>query len=193
MSFKRLNKLSVFFCSRIKLGHNTRIKIDSTSIIKIQERLSINVPREFFIKNHYGTFRMEKNSTLIVDNFAFRSGCDIHIKNGAILKIGSGYANEGCRINCKKKICIGENVIISDDVIIRDNDVHTINKQNECLPVVIGNHVWIGTRSIILKGVVIGSGAVIGAGSVVTKSVPPNSLVVGAPARIVKTGIEWYK
>lgn len=50
----------------------------------------------------------------------------------------------------------------------------------------IGNDVWIGSYVIILDGVTVGDGAVIGAGSVVTKDVPPYSLVVGNPARVIK-------
>ena len=53
-------------------------------------------------------------------------------------------------------------------------------------PVVIEDDAWIGSNSVIMPGVVVGKGAVIGAGSVVTKSVPPNAIVVGAPARILK-------
>jgi len=50
----------------------------------------------------------------------------------------------------------------------------------------IGNDVWIGDRAMIISGVNIGDGAVIGAGSIVTKDVPPYSIVVGSPARIIK-------
>ena len=48
------------------------------------------------------------------------------------------------------------------------------------------NDVFIGTRAIILKGVTIGAGAIVGAGAVVAKDVPPYSVVVGNPARIIK-------
>ena len=51
----------------------------------------------------------------------------------------------------------------------------------------IGNNVFIGARSIILKGVTIGEGAVIGAGSVITKDVPPMTVVAGNPAIIIKS------
>ncbi|HSE57354.1 MAG TPA: sugar O-acetyltransferase [Nitrospiraceae bacterium] len=54
-------------------------------------------------------------------------------------------------------------------------------------PIRIGNDAWIGGRAIILAGVTIGDGSVIGAGSVVVRDVPPACIVVGNPARIVRT------
>ena len=53
-------------------------------------------------------------------------------------------------------------------------------------PIVIERRVWIGFNCIILKGITIGEGAVVGAGSMVCRDVPPYSLVVGHPARVVK-------
>jgi len=58
------------------------------------------------------------------------------------------------------------------------------------LNVLIGNDVWIGTRSIILGGITIGTGAVIAAGALVTRDVPPYAIVAGVPARIVKYRFE---
>ncbi|BAV86488.1 maltose O-acetyltransferase [Rothia aeria] len=55
------------------------------------------------------------------------------------------------------------------------------------LPITVGDNVWIGGGAIILGGVSIGENAVIGAGSVVTKDVPANAVVVGNPARVVRT------
>ncbi|MBL8655097.1 MAG: acyltransferase [Alphaproteobacteria bacterium] len=53
----------------------------------------------------------------------------------------------------------------------------------------IGRRCFIGARSIVLPGVTIGDESIVGAGSVVTRDVPPNSIVVGNPARVVRTGI----
>jgi acetyltransferase-like isoleucine patch superfamily enzyme len=54
-----------------------------------------------------------------------------------------------------------------------------------------GNHVWIGMRAMILKGVTIGDGAVVAAGAVVTRDVPARALVGGVPARVLRNDVEW--
>ena len=76
-------------------------------------------------------------------------------------------------------------------MIIRDNDAHQINDSCQKQHIIIGNHVWIGMRAIILKGVTVGDGAVIAAGAVVTHDVPANTLVGGVPARVIRENIEW--
>ncbi len=53
-------------------------------------------------------------------------------------------------------------------------------------PVTIGNNVWLGSRVTVLRGVTIGTNSVVGAGSVVTRSIPANSIAVGAPAKVVR-------
>ena len=58
-------------------------------------------------------------------------------------------------------------------------------------PIHIGNHVWIGTRATILKGVDIGEGAIIAAGAVVTHDVPPHSIVGGVPAKVIAENVKW--
>jgi acetyltransferase-like isoleucine patch superfamily enzyme len=91
-----------------------------------------------------------------------------------------------------KTIIIGRGTMIAPNVTIMDSDFHatwhpekrltTPNFESDS-SVIIGSNVWIGTRSIILKGVIIGDNSIIAAGSVVTKNVPPNTLVAGVPAR----------
>ena len=54
----------------------------------------------------------------------------------------------------------------------------------------IGNNCFIGVRSLICPGVKIGDECVIGAGSVVTKDIPSNSMAVGVPAKVIRTGIK---
>lgn len=103
------------------------------------------------------------------------------------------------------KILIGNDVIIATNVRIFDNNNHPTSptqremmshndfygelwtwKYAEHKPVVIGDNVWIGEFSAILKGVTIGKGSIVASHSVVTKDVPPYVIVAGNPARVVK-------
>lgn len=109
------------------------------------------------------------------------------------MKLGSGFFNSNIKIRCHEKIEIGENVAISHDVTIMDSDAHEglWEGYEKTKPIKIGNHVWIGTRVTILKGVTIGDNAIIAAGSVVTKDVPNNTVVAGVPAKVIKININW--
>jgi acetyltransferase-like isoleucine patch superfamily enzyme len=119
--------------------------------------------------------------------FRIHTGCVVWVESGAKLSLGSGYANNSLNLACAEEIVIGDDVAIADHVTIRDSDDHHISGGRPMtLPVRIGNHVWIGTRSIILKGAVLDDGAVVAAGSVVTGHVAPNTLVAGIPARPIR-------
>jgi len=108
----------------------------------------------------------------------------LHIGNNSHL----GYQliiNVGCDVT------IGDNVLIGDRVSILSYDGHSANSAERHLPapketskpIIVGNNVWIGSNCTILKGVIIGEGSVIANGSIVTAKVPPNTLVIGNPAR----------
>ena len=145
-------------------------------------------------QNQPATFAFGDNAKFNLNGY-FRaySGSYIAVADNAELKIGSGFINCNTKIYCYDKITIGENVKISEDVIIRDSDNHEVVGSNRKVsePIVIGNNVWIGMRATILKGVHIGDGAIIAAGAVVTKDVPANSLVGGVPAKIIKENTTW--
>lgn len=84
-----------------------------------------------------------------------------------------------------EQIKIGERVCINDGVRIftASHDVNDPNWNHTKSKVIIDDYAWIGTGAMILPGVQIGRGAVVGAGAVVSKSVPPNTIVVGNPAK----------
>ncbi len=111
---------------------------------------------------------------------------------GAQVKIGDKtFINRCSNIFCKDMVHIGSRCAISWDVTIMDNDFHYIDDNDNSKPIYIGDDVWIGCHSLILKGVHIGDGAVIAAGSVVTKDVPSYSVVGGNPAKVIKTDVKW--
>ncbi|HAO93314.1 MAG: hypothetical protein A2X93_07225 [Deltaproteobacteria bacterium GWC2_56_8] len=87
------------------------------------------------------------------------------------------------------ELILGDHIMMGEYVMIYTQD-HKISGKgydgSVVRPVKIGNHVWIGGRVTILKGVTIGDNAVVGAGSVVTKDVPKDAIVAGNPAKVIR-------
>lgn len=113
--------------------------------------------------------------------------------NGTITIGKNSLVDDNTFITAQQSIRIGDNTQISAYTFITDFNHRTQDRRKTILsqgyiqnPVRIGNDVWIGAHTIILPGVTIGDGAVIGAGSVVTKDIPPYSIAVGNPAKIIK-------
>lgn len=109
---------------------------------------------------------------------------------GGRIEIGDGtFINYGVSISAHELVSIGRDCNIGQYTIINDNDYHDIEdkfRTPPSQPVVIEDRVWLGARVIVLKGVRIGADAVIGAGSVVTRDIPPRSIAVGMPAKVVR-------
>ena len=170
-----------------------RIDIDKSCKIKVDGILAIGTKQNKKSKSETDITLKENSEFNVSGRFSIGAGCNIRVLKNAKLEIKSGYINGYTTIVCAKNIKIGEDVAIARDVIIRDTDGHNIlyegyEKDKE---VIIGNHVWIGNKAMILKGVTIGDGAVIAAGAIVNNDVPEKSLVAGVPARVIKTDIEW--
>jgi acetyltransferase-like isoleucine patch superfamily enzyme len=127
--------------------------------------------------------------------------------SGGSISLGTEcFIGPGARVWSGERIEIGKNVLISHDVEIHDSNSHSLSASArrgehrldrstslsprsgvETSPIFIGDDVWIGFRSMIMKGVSIGEGAVIAAGTLVTHDVEPWTLVAGNPMRVVRT------
>jgi acetyltransferase-like isoleucine patch superfamily enzyme len=108
---------------------------------------------------------------------------------------GNVIFNYYCHVGVINKITLGNNVLIGSHVLITDHshgvlertDVPFVDRRLESKgEVIIGDNVWIGENACIMPGVRIGAGSIIGANSVVTHDVPPYSLCVGVPAKIIR-------
>ena len=112
---------------------------------------------------------------------------------GGTLEIGERtLVHYGGSIAAAESVRIGARCLIGTHAIIMDNDFHRIEPERryefpESRPIVIEDNVWIGARVIVLGGVTIGEGSCIGAGSLVIEDIPPRSLAVGVPARVIRT------
>lgn len=146
----------------------------------------------------------DKTHVMIGDNCSIDA--ILSVDETGIISVGDYTTiRNDTRIYSSVSITIGNYVIISNHVHIYDNNNHPTDSQkrielcksgfeselwawkySDKAPVKIGNNVWIGEYSVILKGVVIGDGAIVATRAVVTKDVPPYTIVAGNPARVVK-------
>ncbi len=182
---------------RFMIAKRTVLDIDKSAKIIVKEgRFYLNA--KWDKQDPFSSYiLMRKKSSIIVENnFKIYSGSRVNIYRGGVLRLGSGYINHNLVLHCEKEINIGHNVAIAENVTFLDNDAHNVywngQKSDKAQAITVGDNVWIGMRSLILKGVHIGNGSVVAAGSVVTKNVPENCLVAGVPARIIKRDIRWH-
>lgn len=124
------------------------------------------------------------NNVHIEAPFQFSYGSNIHFA-------GKFYANRNCFFSDSSDIYFGKNILLGPGVQIYTENhpidaLSRLKKGHYVFPVRIEDNVWIGGGSIINPGVIIGENSVVASGSVVTKSVPPNCLVGGVPAKVIK-------
>lgn len=123
--------------------------------------------------------------------------CSFSVLENAKLIIGDNVGFSSVVISSHLEVLIGDNVKIGAGCFISDSDFHSLDffqrrfwntdvEHKLSVPVSIGNDVFIGARSIILKGVSIGDRSIIGAGSVVTKNIPEDEIWAGNPAVYLK-------
>jgi acetyltransferase-like isoleucine patch superfamily enzyme len=119
---------------------------------------------------------------LLQDHVYIRAGTE-----GAV-RIGDRAAiNSFCRIFGHGSVTIGDDTQLGPGSLITTTDHdYTRSLETRYKSVTIGREVWVGANVTILPGVEIGDGAVIGAGSVVNRSIPPRTLAVGVPARVIR-------
>ena len=100
------------------------------------------------------------------------------------------FINSGCTFQDQGGVVIGDDCLIGHNTVLAtlNHDLAPSRRADmHPAPIVIGRNVWIGSNATVLPGVTIGDDAVVAAASVVTKDVPERSVVVGSPARVVRS------
>lgn len=168
----------------------------------------VDIPKKMVAKGIPILSVSTKGQLKIAEKFKFNSGLYynmigrqyklmIIVGYKGILIIGSNVGISNSTIVCHHSIIIGNNVLIGGNCAIYDTDFHnldvierTADKEDlnkvKVKPVHIGDSVFIGAHSTILKGVSVGNNSIIGACSVVTKNVPRNEVWAGNPAKFIK-------
>lgn len=176
-----------------KLRKN-KIKISGNNNILYIGKNSLLRDSNIFIKGnnniiYIGDDCVVNNTSIILDN----EGSEIRIGNKTSIAKVQIVSLEPYKIE------IGEDCMLSYDIEIRNTDSHKIydkntnERINEGSSINIGNHVWLGMRAVILKGVNIGHNSIVAAGSIVTKDVKANTIVSGNPAKQIKENVYWTR
>ena len=112
----------------------------------------------------------------------------------AVIEVGAGTSiSNNAQVIAESRVSIGARCLIGDGVLIVDSDFHDLSPAGRhdqpplTSPVRIEDNVFIGSRTIILKGVTIGKDSVIGAGSVVVRPIPAGVIAAGNPAKVIRT------
>lgn len=169
------------------------------SNVKVRHVYQLSAGKNLILEDNVSINALSANGIILGDDVSIaRDG--ILFCTGIIAQKGTGITI-GNRTGISARVYLAGQggITIGNDVIFGPNvqvfsENHNYADQEKTIkeqgvaknPVIIGNNCWIGAGATILAGVTIGDGCVIAAGSVVTKSVPPNSVVVGVPAKVLK-------
>ena len=158
----------------------------------------INIQRSMIRIGNNSIIEIHSSKHLIINLYA-------HAHQDAQIYIGKNFSTNGCSLENHDepnfKINIGEDCMFSYGINVRVSDGHTIYDTNSLKAlnqprsdIKIGNHVWIGMHSCILKNSQIASNCIVGAKSLITKCFnEENVIITGTPAKIIKKNINWSR
>lgn len=142
-------------------------------------------PSDYFIlSGDYHHIKLGEGAVLDISApVTLSSFTSLEVINEAQLIMGRHvFFNDHCSIRCHQKIQIGKDTMFGDGCRLYDHNheysnYHTDKMRFQSAPIVIGNNWWIGSNTVILKGVTIGDNVIIGANCLIYKDIPSNSIV----------------
>ena len=181
-----LNDARLYGCQIAFVGEGNTVEIGAGAILHQSQITLVGRNNRFAIGAHA---RIRAGGVFVVEDI----GSQIAIGSQTTMTTPMLVCGEGGRIE------IGEDCMVAMGTCIRNSDGHAIFdtasgvRINQPADVVIANHVWLGIRSLILKGANIGAGSIVGANSIVTGAIPAASLAVGSPARVIRQNVLWTR
>ncbi|NQU10445.1 acyltransferase [bacterium] len=190
-----LARISTFFWTvklkgllrAMRCPYGRGLRVDGNPLVRIARRGGLVLGRQVTLSSRFGANLAGGNSRTV-----------LHCIGGGSIRIGDNSGCSSAVLSAMSRIEIGQHVLVGVNARLYDHDFHSLDPQGRrdrrrdqqqvrSRPIIIGDDVLIGANSVILKGVTIGDRSVIGAGAVVTlRDIPPDSLVAGNPARIIR-------
>jgi acetyltransferase-like isoleucine patch superfamily enzyme len=139
-------------------------------------------------------FEIGRDARVVLGRWSWLGhGCKVRAHEGVVSIGAKSVLGQECTISCYQHISIGRECIIADRAMMIDFDHGMVEVERPIRAqgiykrdVRIGHNVWMGYGACVLRGVTVGDNSVIGTNSVVTKSVPPNAVVGGVPAKLIR-------
>lgn len=129
----------------------------------------------------------------------FGTGSRIFVGKDATVSFGDNFnATSHLKLVCNRQMTFGNDDLLSWNCLLMDTDQHTVvdgntgEKVNQDKPILIGNHVWMGCNTTVMKGAEVADNVIIGSNSVIAgKHLTAGVAIAGNPARTVKENIVW--
>jgi len=174
--------------------------VDGSRSAKLRRSLATAVDPRTFLQPlrllHFYSYSHVRPRRQLALGKGVRLAPNVSIRNGCRIEIGDfSEIGERCYIwagDTHGKIRIGPYALFGPEVFVTvadyemSPDVPVLSQKKREVDVTIGRDVWLGARVIVTAGVTVGDGCVVGAASVVTHDLPPYSIAVGAPARVLR-------
>lgn len=189
----------------ILVRYNTCIKSLQGKIILSNDFADIKKPIIKFGFGHVGVFDKHNERSIwevsgcikVVERIELGHGSRLCVGREGVLQFGKNFINTAkMTLICTDSIIFGNDVLTSWNTLVMDTDWHktrivSTGELRPChRPIILGNHIWVGTRAVILKGTQIADGTIIGAGAIVAgKYDKSNVILAGNPAKEIKDDI----
>lgn len=196
--FSVARRLPVRVDRRMRIGelHRGNVVLDAEHITRFMIQLGTpGVPG--VSDERKGFLALGEKARLVFHGRAcLTQGASIRSTKGRVEFGDNFYSNCNLSVICSREVAFGDNVLLGWDVCVRDCDGHRVYidgaKTEGVRPVRIGDHVWLGAHTHILKGARIPNGSVVGYGSIVLGAFEEERiLIAGYPAKKLRGNVDW--
>lgn len=188
-------KFPVFVAKNVKFGNwGGRLELESFKTGNI--RIGFNAT-DICDTVYQRCFWHTKGTINLGENVRIGAGCKISCGKDAKIFFGKNTSiNVNTQVICSQSIVFGEDCMISWENLIMDSDFHEVKEcgqlKSKIEPIKIMDHVWIGSRCLILKGSIVSRGCIIAANSTISKKFDDNNCLIGTNG-IMKREISWER
>lgn len=192
---------------RIKGAKNNTIRISNTYarnlkivIEGVGNIIDFDSGGANYIKNS-SIYIHGNNNKIVIGKRNYIECADLYIEDdGNLISFGNRNRVFGkTHVACIEgtSVTFKDRCLFSANVVFRTGDSHSIldaktsKRINPSKSIEVGNRVWFGNTTTMLKGIKIGDDSIIGTGSIVTSNVPSSTIMAGVPAKVIKSGVKW--